>query len=281
MNKDPNSMNPKGRLIFIGSGTSDPCAEAGQKTDIHQFPPQLSELLPEQRNTRIEIIISGSGSEYREKYSAAWQRLGYSNLGFIHIQQEDHFNDYYARIFQAKVIVFADEDPKSCELLKKSEILKLLHNKYLHEEDFTIIGMNASSMYIPELLVNEKGICQGLGFIRNCIIDTKFNNGTRFKNLVRTIILQPQCLGVGLNNGMILVIEKGYKASCYGSSTIMMVNARNVNKKKIRKRTSVFMKNLKGHILTDGSVINLCNGDLIKDKQFHYNLNFTNRNTIQ
>lgn len=281
MNKDPDSMNPKGRLIFIGSSNPDSCEEAEQKPETSQIPPQLSGLLPEHRNTRIEIIISGSESEYREKYSAVWQKLGYSNPGFIHIQQEDHFNDYYVRIFQAKVIVFADEDPKSYELLKKSEILKLLHSKYLHEENFTIIGMNASSMYIPELLINEKGICQGLGFIRNCIIDTKFNNGTRFKNLVRTIILHPQCLGIGLNSGMVLVIEKGYKASCYGSSTIMMVNARNVNRKKIRKRTSVFMKNLKGHILTAGSVINLSNGDLIKDKQFHYNLNFTNRNSIQ
>lgn len=274
-------MNPKGRLIFIGSNNPDSCEEAEQKPETSQFPPQLFGLLPEQRNTCIEIIISGSEPEYREKYSAVLQRHGYSNFGFIHILQENNFNDYYDRIFQAKVIFFANEDPESCELLKRSEILKLLHNKYLHEEDFTVIGMNTSSMYIPELLLNEKGIHQGLGFINNCIIDTKFNNGTRFKDLVRTIILQPQCVGVGLNKGMMLVIEKGYKAYCYGNSTIMIINARNVNKKKIRKETSVFMKYLKGHILTEGSVINLCNGDFIKDKQFHYNLNFTNRNSIQ
>ncbi|MEF9478489.1 hypothetical protein OWR28_12970 [Chryseobacterium sp. 1B4] len=278
MNKD---HYPKGRLIIIGGSTPDTCLEGELEPDINKIPSQLFKLLPEHKNIRIEMIISDYKPGYKEKYSAALERHGYINSGIIHAHQENNFNDYDARISQAGIVFIANEDPEICEMLKKSEILKLLHKKYIHEEDFTIIGMNAASMYIPKILVNEKGIHQGFGFINNCIIDTKFEYKTRFKKLIRAIMLHPECLGIGLNSGMLMVIEKGCKASCYGSSTVMAVDARYINKSKAGKGTTVFMKNLRGHILTEGSGINLCTGNLIKDNQFHNSLNFTHRNTIQ
>lgn len=281
MNKDHYPVNPKGRLIIIGDSTPYTCLEVEQAPDINQIPSQLFKLLSEHKNIRIEIIISDSMPGYTEKYSAVLQKYGYINLGIIHVHQESNFNDYYARISQSGIVFIANENPEICEMLKKSEILKLLHKKYIHEEDFTIIGMNAASMYIPKILVNEKGIHQGFGFINNCIIDTKFECGTRFKKLIKAIMLHPECLGIGLNNGMLMVIEKGYKASCYGSSTVMAVDARHIKKSKAGKGTTVFIKNLRGHILTEGSGINVCTGDLIKDNQFHNSLNFTRRNTIQ
>jgi len=80
---------------------------------------------------------------------------------------------------------------------------------------------------------------------------------------------------------MALIIEKGYKASCLGNSSVMVVNARDVKNKRLGRGASVYKKNLKGHILTEGSVLNVCTGDLIKNHLLPYNLNFVNRNMIQ
>lgn len=272
-------MTPKGRLIIIGGNEADPIHEAEHEIPKTQFPAsEIIGLLSGQKNDRIEImtIAPDTAVQTTAKYSSALQQEGYTNFGFIHLKNKKE--DYHPRILAAKIVFLIDDDPDLCETLQNSSLIQLLYKKYLLEEEFTMVGISAGGMWISGLIVNDKEVHPGLGFINNCIIDTQFRHGNRFKSLVKATVSHRECLGLGLNEGMALLIEKGYKARCIGNGSIMVVNAKNVRKKRPRKGTSVYPKNLKGHILTAGSTLNLLNGDLIKETPFDYNLNFTNRN---
>lgn len=273
-------MNPKGRLMIIGGSDAGPLHEADQEITKTQFPAyEVFRLLSDQKNDRIEIITASmEATEHTAaRYSAALQQEGYTNFGFIRLR--NNREDYHPRLLAAKIVFFIDDHPDLCETLKDSSLTKLLYKKYLLEEEFTIVGINAGGMYVSALFLDNKEIHPGLGFIRNCIIDTGFRHGTRFRNLVKAVVSHRECLGLGLNEGMALIIEKGYRAQCIGNGSVMVVNAKNVRRKKPRKGFSVFAKNLKGYILTAGSTLNLFNGNLIKEVPFDYNLNFTDRNT--
>ncbi|WP_294287049.1 Type 1 glutamine amidotransferase-like domain-containing protein [uncultured Chryseobacterium sp.] len=275
-------MTPKGRLMIIGGNDAETFHGVDQEIPKTQFPAsEVFRLLSNQKNERIEIITASPEATESTvaKYSAALQQEGYTNFGFIHLKNTRE--DYHPRILAAKTVFFIDESADLCETLKNSSLTKLIYKKYLLEEEFTIAGINAGGMFITGLFLDEKEIHPGLGFINNCIIDTQFRHGTRFKSLVKAVVSHRECLGIGLNEGMALVIEKGYKARCIGNSSMIVVNARNVRRKKPRKGFSVYAKNLKGHILTAGSTLNLISGELIKEMPFDYNLNFTNRNTRQ
>jgi len=61
----------------------------------------------------------------------------------------------------------------------------------------------------------------------------------------------------------------------------MIINARAVTAKSMKpfiRGASIYVKNLKGQILVDGSAVDLRTGTLIKPHAFSYDLNFTKRN---
>lgn len=274
-------MISKGRLIII-SGNDKITTDAECELTSYQLLAKAFGLLSVKKDVRIEVIMASSLIASRKKnYSTFLEKQDYHNAGCIHIQKKQDVDDFFERILEANVVVFDDNRPEICEFLKNSAVLELLITRYHQEESFTIVGINAGAMHLSGLILNDNGgIDAGLGFINNCIIDTRFMHGARCKSLVKTIIGQQEYLGLGVKKGMALIIEKGYKASCFGNNSVMVVNAKNVKNKNITRGTSVYKKYLKGHILTDGSVINLMNGDLIKYHFYNYNLNFTNRNTI-
>lgn len=268
----------------MGGNDAVPIHQADQETLKTQFPAgEILRLLSGHKNARIELIIASLDiTEHMvAEYSAALQQAGYTNFSFIRFKNSRE--DYHPRILAANIVFFIDDGPCLRETLKNSSLTKLLYKKYLLEEEFTIAGISAGGMYVSGLFLKDKEIHPGLGFISNCIIDTRFRHGTRFRSLVKAVVSHRECIGRGLNEGMALVIEKGYRALalCVGNNSIMFVNAKNVRRKKPRKGFSVFVKNLKGYILTAGSTLNLIHGDLIREAPFDYNLNFTNRNTRQ
>ncbi|REC46980.1 cyanophycinase [Chryseobacterium pennipullorum] len=272
-------MIPKGRLIIIGGDNAD---EHERESPQYQSFSQISRLLSDKKDDRFEIITASESMESIQKYFCEiLSKEGYNNFDFIHVHKNHHTEDYTSRILEAKIVFFADYEQKTYNILENSAILKLLNKKYLTEEDFTIVGINSGAMCISGHILNGSGTDTGLGFINNCIIDTQFDHKTRFKELVKAILSHQECLGLGITGRIALIIEKGYKASCIGNGSIIVVNAKNVKNKRFREGDSLFAKYLKGHILTEGCMLNLFSGELIKDNEFNYNLNFINRNTIQ
>jgi cyanophycinase len=276
-------MISKGRLIIIRGIDKITTEESDCALTSYHLLTKAFGLISVQKDVRIEIIMTANkGAGKKERSSAILEKLQYHNTGCIHIQKKQDVDDYYRRILEAKVVVFDNNTPEICAFLRNSAMLELLRKRYHEEENFTIVGINAGAMNLSGLILNDTGGTDaGLCFINNCIIDTSFMHGARFKSLVKTVIGRQEYLGLGINEGTALLVEKGYIASCFGDNSIMVVNAKNVKNNPITRGDSVYKRNLKGHILTDGSVISLLNGELIKHHNNTYSLNFTNRNTIR
>lgn len=249
--------------------TENPTPEKGAETNGRFFLHQIYQLLSGNKDAAIEIITTRSDQEERieEKYADELMAAGYHNFNFLYPDKEQQNDEQFSsRLSKAKVVIFTDEQPELCEILRGSTILKLLYRKYLLEDDFTVVGINVGAMCISGIFMNDSGVIDGLGFINTCIIDSRFDHKTRFKNLIKNVILNNEYFGLGLNENTALIIEEGTKAICKGSGSVMLVNARNVKKfnaKDFDKGKTMFVKNLKGHILVDGCMLNLKNGEVL------------------
>lgn len=260
-------MVPKGRLIMIRN-TDNP--EKDKETTSRFFLHEIFGLLSGCKDAAIEVITTGSGSDQEaklgKKYAEELIAAGYHNINFLYPDKEQNVEKFSSRLSHAKVVIFTDEQPELCEILRGSAILKLLYRKYLLEDDFTVVGINVGAMCISGIFMNDSGIIEGLGFINICIIDTRFDHRTRFKNLIKNVIMNNEYFGLGLSENTALIIEEGNKATCRGSGSVMLINARNVkrfNPKDFDQGNTMFVKNLKGHILVDGCMLNLKNGEVL------------------
>lgn len=233
---------------------------------------ELFDFLTREKTDRIEIITSGDPKQgLQEKYCSLFSEMGFSNFDNIHFNgnMEDESN-IIKRISAAKTVFFVGDHSQTCRLLKDTAIIRLLYKKYLSEHDFTIAGLSLGAMCIPNLTIRNTSddhieLAPGLGFLNDCIVDAQFVQQTKFKKLVYTVIQNRSFLGVGLSENTALVISKGVFATCKGRGFITIIDAKNVDQKSVDhivKGDSVFADKMKGHILTDGCVINLRSGEV-------------------
>lgn len=106
---------------------------------------------------------------------------------------------------------------------------------------------------------------------------------TGFKTLAKAVLSHQNDLGLSVCGGMSVIIEKGFRALCKGNGSAMIVNAKEVSAKSIKpfkRGVSVYVKNLKGHILVDGCAVDLLTGERITPQIFDYSLNFMSTNNI-
>lgn len=260
-------MVPKGRLMMIRN--TDNTTTENEKETTGDFLHHIFQLLCDRKDEAIELIttVSDQKEEIEKKYTEKLLAAGYRNFNFLYLHKEQHHAEQLSdRLSQAKAVIFTDEQPELCDVLKDSSILKLLYRKYLLEEDFTVVGINIGAMCISGIFMKDSETIDGLGFINTCIVDTRFDHKSRFKNLIKNVILNNEYFGLGLSENTALIIEEGTRALCKGSGSVMLVNARNVKKfnaNDFDKGKTMFVKNLKGHILVDGCMLNLKNGEVI------------------
>lgn len=265
---------PKGRLLIIG-GKED---KDGNKPDMEKnnnnfSPNEILKLLARSKDDRIEVITTASSEpeDMHETYTKTFEEIGYTNFGFLDICDEQVHSDFYLkRVEAAKTIFFTGGDQERiCKILQQSVLTDLLRKKYREEEDFMIAGTSAGAMCMPKTIIleaiNGEAILEhdielnlGLGFIENCIIDTHFVHRARFGRLAHAVILHQECWGIGLGEDTALLIEEGSKATCKGSGSVWIINAREIgqtNTETVKKGSPVYAENLKIHILTDNCKI--------------------------
>lgn len=278
-------MNPKGKIIVLGHDIVQEFDEGGTLISERIRNKQLLTFLPAKKEARIEIITSPSENS-EESLKACCDALiekGHTNFGIINTEKADVENSYYSRILKGNTIILIGSPSEIYSFFSANSFTELLHNKYVTDENFTLVGINTAAMALSDLMMSKKDTETGFGFIKKCIINTAFENRSDSKKLIKTVLSHQDCLGLAVYGGMSLIIEKGYKALCKGTGSAMIINAREVSAKSIKpfkRGASLFVKNLKGQVLVDGSAINLRTGNMIKPDTFDFSLNFTNRNTI-
>jgi cyanophycinase len=268
-------MKPKGTVLIIGGGEDKEGNNSpdikGKNRDFKEFE-ILQELQPNgHKKKRIEIITTASEvpAEMEKMYKAAFRKLGYSNTGFLRVEDKLQARDpdCCKRIEAAHAVLFTGGDQFTLSTILGGTIpVKIIKEKYLHDEDFIVAGTSAGAMAMPKIMIYEGGVNEamlkddlkmssGLGIFDTCIIDTHFIKRGRFGRLANAVIMNPESLGIGLGEDTSLLIRNGTDAVCKGSGMVTIIDGNDIGQTNIteaEKDCPIFVENLKIHLLTDG-----------------------------
>lgn len=272
-------MIPKGKLIIIG-GAEDkgdeelPIASRNGQYDHMEI---LKRLLPSNKpKARIEVITTATdmGDEVREMYEKAFNKIGYENVGFMDIQDkmESRAKHSIERIENAHTVLFSGGDQfKIATIIGGTPIAETIFRKYREEEDFILAGTSAGAMAVSRIMIFGGGIHEalfdgdlrvtsGLGFLKDCIVDTHFIKRGRFGRLAHAVIVNPGQLGIGLGEDTALIIQKGYDAECFGSGMVVIIDGKYIEQTNVthaEEDIPIYVENLKVHLLVKGCCFDL------------------------
>ncbi len=272
-------MIPKGKLIIIGGHEDKSVAGESltivkrKESEPHPHFEILSSLIfkvPRAHHI-IEIIATASAipKEMEEMYREAYKCAGFTQVGFIRIENEIEANnpDYIKRIDYCHAVFFTGGDQiRLTATLNQSAVLKAIKKKYLADQHFIVAGTSAGAMSVPKTIItggiirealikNDLEIGNGFDFISDIIVDTHFIKRGRFARLAHAVALNPSLLGIGLGEDTALTISNGNEAVCSGSGMVILIDGNEISKTNITlvdECTPIIIENLKVHILAEG-----------------------------
>lgn len=280
-----NTVCPQGKIIIVRNYTVMQFEDDGVSITENNMQENIFSFLSFVANDRIEIIIPQSlPKELLNFYSTQLIRRGFNNFGFLIAENtEQQEEEYYRRVSEAKTLMVTGSPSEVLFFFKNDSISKFVHNKYINDENFTIIGIDDAAILFSDLMLGERSHTSGLGLIKKCMLIRPTDQKLHFRKVVKTLLSNQDLIALTVNDGMFLIIKEGYKAQCIGKSSAMTIHAKNVTEKDMKpfkRGITLYVKNLKGHIFVNQSTLDLRTGEPIKSPHFNFNLNFTNRNTI-
>ncbi|HUM47180.1 MAG TPA: cyanophycinase [Chitinophagales bacterium] len=273
--------HPTGKLIAIG-GAEDKGTdlELGviHRSNLNFFELGILKRVAQEAggsDARIEVITTASSSpkEVGGNYKAAFEKIGYKNVGHISIRNRDDAadKDFIQRVKKANAVMFSGGNQyRLTSTFGGTEILQILHDRY-QEEEFVVAGTSAGAMGMSNTMIYEgnsgrshlKGevkITTGLGFNRDVIFDSHFDKRGRFARLVQAIGANPSCLGVGLGEDTGTIITDGNHMEIIGSGMVTIIDGHHIrhsNIADIPEGNPISIENLIVHFLTSGDRFNI------------------------
>jgi cyanophycinase len=268
-------MIPKGKLLIIGGAEDkggDSTPEISSKNKDFEHFEILKELLPKGKpKLRIEVVTTASDLpvEMKNTYTKVFKKIGYTNLGFMHMSERSQAYDreLETRMEKASAVFFTGGDQlKISTIIGGTRMHEILLERYQHDKDFVIAGTSAGAMALSTIMVAEGATEEalididiktsaGLGFLQTCIVDTHFIKRGRFGRLAHAIIINPGQLGIGLGEDTAMIIKNGTEAECRGSGMVIVIDASQIGKTniaEINERCAVYVENLRIHLLVKG-----------------------------
>ncbi len=281
-------MIPKGKLIIIG-GHEEKGEAPGKNLIIYKKKKSLSHFeilgrlisrIPRAHHI-IEIIASASSipEEMEELYVNSYKQEGFTHVGIIKVEsKEDAQNPVSIRRIQGAHAVFftGGDQNKLVTLIAQTELLAAIRNKYYCDEHFIVGGTSAGAMAMPETIITggligsalykgDINIAAGFDLIKGIIVDSHFIKRGRFARLAHAVILNPSCLGIGLEENTALIISDGNHAECMGSGMVILIDGSKIGATNINTvdfNTAIIAENLNVSILAEGSCY------LFKERKF-------------
>jgi len=282
-------MIPKGKLLIIG-GHEDK-GTPGESLTIHKKKKSQSHFeilgiliskIPRAHHI-IEIIASASSIplEMEELYINSYLSQGFTHVGFIKVENKEDASDPVSikKIHGAHAVFFTGGDQnKLISILGQTELLRVIKNKYYSDKNFIVCGTSAGAMAMPETIItggligealykDDIKIASGFNLINEVIVDTHFIKRGRFGRLAHAVTLNPECLGIGLEEDTALIISSGNEARCLGSGMIILIDGTKINSTNVNVVDSfkpIVVENLKVSIIAEGSAYLIKERKLLK-----------------
>ena len=268
---------PKGILISIGGNVDKGTADESDFEKINKFSffedGILYRILSEMKgvDSNIEVITTASEipEEVGQNYVDAFNRLGCSNVGVIHVKNREDAqkSEYLERIRKADgVMMTGGNQMRLTMIYGGTEFLEILHDRYMNEA-FVIAGTSAGAMAMSNTMIYEgasheallKGkvkITTGLAFIKDVIIDSHFVKRGRFGRLAQVVCSNPACIGIGLGEDTGVLVRNGNELETIGSGLVLIFDGHQIkysNIADIEDGMPVSIEHLVVHVLAKGN----------------------------
>jgi cyanophycinase len=264
-------MSIKGTLIPIG-GNEDKGLEENEGYSVDYVEEGiLSHVMREAGGLDANIIIIPTASsipvEVSDNYLKAFSKLGCSNMEVLDIRKKGQAEDQktLSLLEQADVVMFSGGDQnKIVRHIANTKAHHLLRERYLNDE-FVLAGTSAGAMCMSQEMVAGgsskeslyKGAVlmrQGMGFIKDLVIDTHFIRRGRFGRLAEAMAMHPKLLGLGLAEDTGIIIKGGNQFKVIGSGMVILFDPSQLSHNRheeLPPGTPISMGNLVVHILAN------------------------------
>jgi len=212
--------------------------------------------------------------DVKSMYEQTFDRLGFKNTGFISIdgKKDARSSKYISRIEKANAIFFSGGDQfRLSTILGGTPFIDAVTKRYWKDKDVVVAGTSAGAMAMSQIMIsegrtneallkNDTRTTAGFGLLEHCIVDTHFIKRGRFGRLAHAILLNPGQLGVGLGEDSAMIIKNGNDAECLGSGMVVIIDGSELgqtNIAEVEDECSVFVENLRVHLLVKGCRFNL------------------------
>lgn len=272
-------IDKKGTLIIIG-GAED---KRGEMRILKEVALRAGEG---------KILIITAASELPQlawrDYHRAFKALGVHKTEHLHINQpEEVLSLDLKRIFHnVSVIFFSGGDQlKLTSKLGGTKIMDKITT--IFRKGGTIAGTSAGAAIMGETMLvgHEKTeshkignwmMAPGLGFVQNVIIDQHFAQRRRVGRLLRAVALHPGIMGIGIDEGTAIIVEKGFFRILGDNAVYILDGSRitytNISQDSPEKTLSVH--DVKLHVLSDAEIFDIKKRKPLTQEQYvaHSNL---------
>jgi len=287
---------PKGKLIPVG-GAEDKGTdlEKGliQRNNLNFFEQGiLKRIVNETRHkelSRIEVITTASTIpiEVGENYLSAFSKLSCPNVQVMTIRnrEDSQKQEYIQRIREADAVMFSGGNQmRLTTTFGGTEILDILHERYLHEEGFLIAGTSAGAMAMSNTMIYEGNaanahlksavkVTTGLAFMGNVIFDSHFDKRGRFGRLAQAVATNPSCIGIGLGEDTGLMISEGNYMEAIGSGMIIIIDGHHIRHTNIADLSDgrpISVENLIVHFMAKGDKYQLAQRKYVQMEEHEF-----------
>lgn len=230
MTKDPSSR--RGRLLMIGGGE-----RRGDDS------PVLSHLVEIAGGDEARILICAAATtmpeEALEEYGDAFEALGAAQVWREPLQDRQACESpaLLDRLNDATAIFFTGGDQHRLTTIVGGSAFGDLIKHKLERDGFLVAGTSAGAAAMSSTMIvsgtnggsmrkADVRLGVGLGYMRDAVIDTHFNQRGRIHRLLTVFAQYPQILGIGLDEDTAIDVTLGRELHVLGSGAVTLFDGR-------------------------------------------------------
>lgn len=275
-------MTGKGVLIPIGGNEDKGLGENENYSLDFIEEGILSHVVRESGGPDANIIIIPTASsipkEVSQNYLDAFSHLGCKNLRVLDIRNRMHSSkkETIKSVEEADCIMFSGGDQsKIAKFIGGTDMHHLIEHRYQNEK-LVLAGTSAGAMAMSENMIaggsSQESLYKGavimrngLGLIKDLIIDTHFIHRGRFGRLAEAMAIHPNLLGVGLAEDTGIIIDADNHFRVIGSGMVILFDPSGLthnSHKALPEGTPISLGNLVVHILANSDEFTITNRNI-------------------
>jgi cyanophycinase len=258
-----------GRLLVIG-GAEDP-----DEKDLNILP----HLVKMAGGKRARVMVCSSPSEDpKEKvrtYGRLFEKIGVEEVIDASITDRNEANspEILEGLERATAVFFTGGDQlRLTALMAGSQMCERIRER-LYGEGLVVAGTSAGAAAMSGVMIiggrsegtvrrADVALAPGLGYWRDTVVDTHFNQRGRPNRLFTIFAHNPQVLGIGIDENTAIEVEPGATFRVLGEGAVMVLGGRvsHTNAPEVGDEDTLALTDAVVHILPDGYGYDLVEG---------------------